>query len=81
MRKSAAEIAGAMITAKPKKAALSKYPEFPIPDNFQPPNEVKPDTDFQALGTFRMKGDGNMCLVAVDGSPVVAETEEQTESY
>lgn len=74
MNKTAAEIAGAMIAATPKQEKPTKYIEFPIPENFQPPADLKPDTDFQALGTFQIKSNGKMCLIAVDGSPVTQES-------
>lgn len=48
----------------------SDYPEFPIPADFTPPQGTKTGEPFQALGTFRIKSDGSMCLLAVDGSPV-----------
>jgi hypothetical protein len=48
----------------------SDYPEFPVPDGFTPPEGTQTGEPFQALGTFRVKSDGSMCLLAVDGSPV-----------
>jgi len=48
----------------------SDYPEFPIPDGFTLPEGTKTGEPFQALGTFRVKSTGSMCLLAVDDSPV-----------
>jgi hypothetical protein len=50
----------------------SDYPEFPLPEGFTPPEGTQTGTPFQALGTFRVKSDGSMCLLAVDGSPVTS---------
>ncbi len=51
---------------------LSDYPEFPVPDGFTPPEGTQTGEPFQSLGTFRLKSDGTMCLLAVDGSPVTS---------
>lgn len=48
----------------------SDYPEFPVPKGFAPPEGTQTGEPFQALGTFRIKSDGSMCLLAVDDSPV-----------
>lgn len=90
MRKSAAEIASAMMqgvpaaqppTPAPPTDQKSSFVEFPVPSSFQPPQGVTPNQDFKAVGTFRLKDDGNMCLVAVDGSAVKPSKEEQSEPY
>lgn len=53
------------------------YVEFPIPENFQPPEDAKPGKSFQALATLKLDEDGKtLCLVAVDGAAVKPEEEE-----
>lgn len=79
MAKLPSEIAGAMMP--PKKQKADSFPEFPVPANFQPPADVQPNEDFRALGTFRMKDNGMMCLTAVDGSPVTAGDNQPSTTY
>lgn len=53
------------------------YVSFPLPENFQPPEDAKPGKSFQALATLKLSDDGKtLNLVAVDGAPVKAEAEE-----
>ncbi len=56
---------------KPPKSAKDKGPTFAAPANFTPPADATPGQEFQALGTFKMTPDGQMTLIAVDGSAVV----------
>jgi len=58
-----------------------KYIEFPLPANFQPPEDAKAGgKTFQALATLKLGENGkSLCLVAVDGAAVKPE-EEETES-
>ncbi len=58
----------------------SNYPEFPVPKDFSPPEGTQTGEPFQALGTFRIKSDGSMCLLAVDGSAVSTGEQEPDES-
>jgi hypothetical protein len=58
----------------------SDYPEFPVPDGFTPPQGTQTGEPFQALGTFRMKSDDTMCLLAVDGSPVKGDKDDTDET-
>jgi hypothetical protein len=56
------------------------YVEFPIPENFQPPEDAKPGKSFQALATLKLDEDGKtLCLVAVDGAAVKPGEEEEPE--
>lgn len=68
----AALIASAVPPAgpQPKKNYEDSNLDFAIPDGFDVPDGVKPGDDFQALGTFKIKDDSTMCLVAVDGEQV-----------
>lgn len=57
-----------------------KYPEFSVPEGFTPPEGSDGGREFEGLGRFKIKENGNMCLVAVDGFPVtsvVATTDEE----
>jgi hypothetical protein len=64
---------------EPSYSADSPSIEFPVPSGFTPPDEIKPGEAFQAMGTFRMKDDGTMCLLAVDGNQVTPPKEEEAE--
>lgn len=60
------------------------YPEFKPPMGFMPEEGVEPGTEFEAIGTFKMKPDGTMCLVGIEGSrfeegPEEVEEEEVVE--
>ena len=54
----------------PAKKKSSEGPTFTKPENFTPPADATPDQEFQALGTFKMSADGEMTLVAIDGSKI-----------
>jgi len=58
----------------------AKYPEFPAPEGFVPPPEIEPGEEFEALGTFKMKDDGRVCLVAMDGVPVTSKPAEPAQA-
>lgn len=55
---------------KPPKSKKSEGPTFAAPENFTPPTDAVPGQEFQALGTFKLTEDGQMTLIAVDGSKV-----------
>ena len=57
------------------------YVEFPLPDNFQLPEDAKPGKKFQALATLMVdEGDEKtLNLVAIDGAPVKPGTDEAEE--
>jgi hypothetical protein len=59
--------------------------EFPAPQGFTPPEDVKEGGTFEALGTFSLEPNGVLCLKAIDGMPVAhdpaaEEKEEEMES-
>lgn len=54
----------------------STYPEFSIPQGFIVPEGVKEGETFEALGTFKLKAKGQMCLIKVDQSSVLDEGAE-----
>ena len=56
-----------------------EHVEFPIPENFQVPEDAKPGKSFQALATLKIDEDGDgkmLCLLAIDGAPVQPGEEE-----
>jgi len=57
--------------------AGSKYPEFDIPDDFIVPEGVAEGETFEALGTFKLKAKGRMCLTKVDTAPIYADDKDE----
>ena len=50
-----------------------EHVEFPVPENFQVPEDAKPGKSFQALATLKIDEDGDgktLCLIAIDGATV-----------
>lgn len=47
---------------------MPSEPEFPNPEGFGPPQGVEPDQEFEAVAVLRLKPDGDLCLVSLDGS-------------
>jgi hypothetical protein len=43
---------------------------FPIPEGFQPPENLDSDDTFQAMGTFKVVGENELQLVDVEGYQV-----------
>lgn len=56
-----------------------RYPSFDIPDDFIVPEGVAEGETFEALGTFKLKSGGKMCIVKVDQSPLYADKKEKDE--
>jgi hypothetical protein len=52
---------------------MPSEPEFPNPEGFGPPQGVEPDQEFEAVAVLRLKPDGNLCLVSLDGSKFEAD--------
>ena len=54
---------------------------FPIPEGFQPPENISSDDTFQAMATFKMSGDDELELVDIEGYQIGKEdTEGDTEA-
>jgi hypothetical protein len=64
---------------KKKSEDQEDYVDFPMPEGFAPPDDVKPGKEFQALATLKVDEDGDLCLIALDGAPVKPEGEEADE--
>jgi hypothetical protein len=43
-------------------------PEFENPSGFGAPQGTEPGGEFEAVAVLRLKPDGNLCLVSLDGS-------------
>ncbi len=56
--------------------AGSTYPEFDIPEDFIVPEGVNEGETFKALGTFKLKANGKMCLTKIDESPIYADKKD-----
>jgi len=50
---------------------------FPMPQGFEPPENLKSDDTFQAMATFRVTGDEELELVEIDGHQVGEGDEEE----
>jgi hypothetical protein len=54
---------------------------FPMPEGFQPPENLDSDDTFQAMATFKVVGEGELELVDVEGYQIGKEdTEGDTEA-
>jgi hypothetical protein len=49
---------------------------FPIPEGFQPPENLDSDDTFQAMGTFKVVGENELQLIDVEGYQVGDEDTE-----
>jgi len=56
--------------------AKSKRIEFDLPDGFTIPDGISSDGEFETLATIKMKDDGSVCLVALDGYRMPGYREE-----
>jgi hypothetical protein len=61
--------------------AGAKYPEFDIPDNFIVPEGVAEGETFEALGTFKLKPNGRMCIIKVDDAPIYSDKKDEEDDY
>lgn len=55
-------------------------PEFKPPAGYTPPDDAKPGEEIPVLAKVRMKPDGMMCIVSIDGAPFKSGDEENTET-
>jgi hypothetical protein len=55
---------------------MPSEPEFPNPEGFGPPQGVEPGQEFEAVAVLRLKPDGQLCLVSLDGSKFESEEKE-----
>lgn len=62
-----------MIVAEPESA----YPHFAMPVGYREPEGTKEGDTFEAVGTFRLKPDGQLCLVEIDGVELEDAPEEE----
>lgn len=67
--------------AKPEVTEDKKYIEFQVPEGYVVPEEAAGGKEFDAVATLKVKEDGSICLVAIDGSEVAngAKQEEYKE--
>jgi hypothetical protein len=56
---------------------MARYPEFDIPEDFIVPEGVNEGETFEALGTFKLKANGRMCLTKVDTAPIYADDKDE----
>ncbi len=54
----------------------AKYPEFDIPEDFIVPEGINEGETFEALGTFKLKANGRMCLTKINESPIYADEKD-----
>lgn len=47
---------------------MPSEPEFETPEGFGPPQGTEPGQEFEAVAVLRLKPDGQLCLVSLDGS-------------
>lgn len=58
---------------------MPSEPVFPNPEGFGPPQGVEPGQEFEAVAVLRLKPDGQLCLVSLDGSKFESEEKEYEE--
>jgi hypothetical protein len=60
---------------------MSKYPEFDIPKDFIVPEGLQEGETFEALGTFKLKSNGKMCLTKVDQSSIYSDDKDEPDDF
>lgn len=60
---------------------MSKRIEFDPPEDFSIPEGKTSGDDFDIVATIRIKPDGRLCLVALDGARMPGYTDGDDKSY